>query len=533
MTSPTVADYVVVGSGSSGSVLANRLSAPSSNDVVVLEAGPEDKNKFVKIPAGFSKLFRSEVDWDYLTEPQPGLAHRQIYWPRGKMLGGSSSINAMMWVRGFAADYDEWAEHAGSGWSFAEIARYFEKIETIQDAAGFGESGSPVRGSDGPMVVSSQRSPRKITTAFLDAADHVGYRTEPANTDEPRGVSRTMVNQKRGSRWSAADGYLKPAMTRTNLNVITEALATKVIFEGTRAVAVEYVKDGETRTVRARKEIVLAGGAINTPQLLMLSGIGGADQLKTHGIEVIVDAPGVGANLIDHLASLLGYSVDDDSLFAAEKLPELVNYLVRRRGMLTSNVAEAYGFARSRADLDLPDLELIFGPAPFFDEGLVPATAHAAVVGTVLLKPESRGAVTLRSADPTAKPIIDPRYLSDEDGVDRAAMLEGLRICESIATAPALKERLGDRVRPDLPLDTPMEEVLVAALERASHTLYHPVGTCRMGTDDASVVDPELKVRGVQGLRVADASVMPSIIRGHTHAPSVVIGEKASELILG
>jgi choline dehydrogenase-like flavoprotein len=284
--------------------------------------------------------------------------------------------------------------------------------------------------------------------------------------------------------------------------------------------------------VHARREVVLCGGAVNSPQLLMLSGIGDRDHLAEHGIEIAYHAPEVGQNLLDHLVTPVGFDVDDDSLFTAEKAKQLINYLLRRRGMLTSNVGEAYGFVRSRADLTLPDLELIFAPAPFYDEALVPAAGHGVVFGPVLVAPESRGQITLRSADPQDKPVIDPRYLSDPGGVDRAAMLAGLRICAEIADAPSLRDVLGPVVRPrnSTKLD---EAILELALNECSHTLYHPMGTCRMGSDEASVVDPQLRVRGVDRLRVADASVMPSTIRGHTHAPSVLIGEKAADLIRG
>lgn len=521
----SVADYVVVGAGSSGAALAGRLSADPRKDVVLLEAGPPDRNRFVHIPAAFSKLFRSELDWDYLTEPQPGLGGRRVYWPRGKMLGGSSSMNAMMWVRGFAADYDEWADLADRSWAFRNVVEYFRRIENVEGAA------SDDAGTSGPLSVSRQRSPRPLTAAFLEAARECGYPAERANTARPEGFSQTMVTQRRGARWSTADAYLVPARRRPNLTVLTGAKATRVVFEGSAAVEVEYQRDGARRTVRARNEVVLAGGAINSPQLLMLSGIGDEQLLRRHGIAVQHHLPEVGRNLVDHLVSMLGYRVAADSLFAAEKLPELANYLTRRRGMLTSNVGEAYGFARSREELALPDLEMIFAPAPYFDEGLVPATEHAAVIGAILLTPQSRGTITLRSAFSEDKPVIDPRYLSDPDGADRRAMLEGLRLCTVLAAAPVLKSRLGAMVRPDLPADTPLAEVLATALERNSHTLYHPAGTCRMGKDDASVVDPQLRVRGVDRLRVADASIMPTVIRGHTHAPSVLIGEKAADMI--
>jgi choline dehydrogenase-like flavoprotein len=497
------ADYIVVGTGSAGSVVANRLSADPAVQVVVIEAGPRDKDKFVHIPAGFAKLFRSEMDWDYLTEPQKELDGREIYWPRGKVLGGSSSMNAMMWVRGFPADYDEWAEHAGEQWCYSNVEKYFRRIE------------------QGPLVISPQRSPRSSTAAWLAAARECGH----------AGFVETRVTQRRGARWSAADAYLKPALQRPNTTLHTKATVTRILFDGTRAVGVEFEQLGARRIVKARREVVLCAGAINSPQLLMLSGIGDRDRLADHGIDVVAETPGVGANLLDHLIAPLGFDVPNDTLFAAEKPWELVNYLVRRRGMLTSNVGEAYGFVKSREELEFPDLELIFAPAPYFEEGIGDGyDGHAVVIGAILLKPYSRGTITLRSADPKDKPIIDPAYLTDDAGADRAALLAGLRMCADIAKSAALNGIIGRVARPLGATDLG-DETLERALTSLSHTLYHPVSTCRMGSDDASVVDPELRVRGVDGLRVADASVMPTIIRGHTHAPSVLIGEKAADLI--
>lgn len=507
------ADYVVVGAGSAGAVLANRLSADSRIRVTVLEAGPKDDDKFVHIPAAFSKLFRTERDWDYLTEPQEQLDGRRIYWPRGKMLGGSSSMNAMMWVRGFAADYDEWGGLAGEQWSFAKLAPYFDRID------------------GGPLVISPQRSPRTSTAAWLTAAQQCGYRLEQPNTDAPQGFCQTMVTQRRGARWSCADAYLKPALRRPNLTLLTRAHARRVMFDGTRAVGIEFDKDGRRHVVRAVREVVLSGGAVNSPQLLMVSGIGDEAEIGAHGIGVVHASCDVGKNLVDHLVTPLGFDVRHDSLFAAEKPWELVKYLLRRRGMLTSNVGEAYGFVRSRPELELPDLELIFAPAPFFDEGLGDPYGHAVVCGPILVKPLSRGTISLSSADPAAKPIIDPKYLTDPGGEDREAMMSGLRITAKIAQSSALEDVLGRIGRPLGAHDT-REETLDKALRTCSHTLYHPVGTCRMGSDPASVVDPQLRVRGVAGLRVADASVMPTIIRGHTHAPAVLIGEKAADMIL-
>jgi choline dehydrogenase-like flavoprotein len=316
-----------------------------------------------------------------------------------------------------------------------------------------------------------------------------------------------------------------------NLTLHTEATVTRVVFDGKRAVGTEFEQLGARRVVKARREVVLCGGAVNSPQLLMLSGIGDPDHLSGHGIGVVLAAPDVGTNLLDHLMVPLGFDVPNDTLFAAEKPLELVNYLVRRRGMLTSNVGEAYGFVKSRPDLELPDLELVFAPAPYFDEGICdPYAGHAVAMAPILLKPQSRGAITLRSANPKDKPIIDPRYLTDNAGADRAALMARLRMCADIAKSAALKGIIGKVARP-LDATDLGEETLERALNSLSHTIYHPVGTCRMGSDDASVVDPELRVRGVDGLRVADASVMPTIIRGHTHAPSVLIGEKAADLI--
>lgn len=522
-----MADYVVVGAGASGAAVAARLSEHSATEVILLEAGPPDRDKFIHIPAGFSKLFRSRFDWDYATVPQAGLDGRSIYWPRGRTLGGSSSMNAMMWVRGYAADYDDWAARAGDSWSFESVLPLLRKAEHVEGASG------PDEGDGGPISVAAQRSPRPLTHQFLEAARELGYPIERANGREPTGFSQTMVSQTRGARCSTADAYLKPARKRPNLTVLTGSLARRVVFEGSRATAVECEIDGRPAVVRAAKEIVLSGGAVNSPQLLMLSGIGDQADLDRLGIPVQHHAPEVGRNLLDHLVSMMGWDVESGSLYDAERPAELINYLARRRGMLTSNVGEAYGFVRSRDGLALPDLELIFGPAPFYDEALVPPTGHGAVIGAILLKPESVGTISLASADPAAKPLIDPRYLSDPGGADRAALEAGLRLALDLSRTRALGGTLGAVARPKQATGATDPELVSRAVAETSQTLYHPVGTCRMGEDAQSVVDPDLRVRGVDGLRVADASVMPSIIRGHTYAPSVVIGERAAELVLG
>jgi choline dehydrogenase len=436
------ADYVVVGTGSAGSVVAEGLSTDPSNTVVVLEAGGEDSDKRIHIPATWSQLFRTAVDWDYLTEPQPHLNGRQIYWPRGRTLGGSSSMNAMMWVRGFAADHDEWALHAGDEWAFARMVPYFKRIERLEGAA------EPDHGTQGPIPIVRQRSPRRSTAAWLAAVKQSGYSVERPNLPQPDGFSETMVTQRRGARWSTADAYLRPALRRKNLRLLTNATVGRVVFENARAMGVEFERDGRWHLVRARREVVLCAGVVNSPQLLMLSGIGDQDHLRHVGVKVIHHSPEVGENLRDHLVAALGFDVEGDSLFEAGKLRHVLNYLIRRRGMLTSPAGEAYGFVRSDPALALPDLELFFGPAPFYNEGLAAPDGHGVLLGAILLRPHSRGRIWLRSADPKSKPAIDPRYLSDSRGADRAALIEGLRMSAQIAAAPALKDALGPLARP-------------------------------------------------------------------------------------
>ncbi|MBD3942962.1 GMC family oxidoreductase N-terminal domain-containing protein [Microbacterium sp. NEAU-LLC] len=524
-------DYVVVGAGSAGAALAARLSESGAHRVLLLEAGPVDKKMEIHIPAAFSKLFRTELDWDYDTEPQPALADRRVFWPRGKMLGGSSSMNAMMWVRGFREDYDAWGEAAGEGWSWEALVPYFLRVENV-DASAPTDAAAPT-GRAGAISVQSQRSPRPATSAFLRGAAEVGIPTVPANGMNQEGACQTMVSQSKGSRFSTVNGYLHPARKRPNLVVRAGAQATRVLFEDGRAVGVEYVVDGVTRRVRAAREVILSGGAINTPQLLMLSGIGDRDELETLGIEVVAHSPEVGKNLRDHLVALLAVEAPGDTLFTAEKPGELVKYLTQKKGMLTSNVGEAYAFIRSNPELELPDVELIFGPVAFIGEGLVGHDGHGVSVGAILVQPESTGTITLATADPFDKPLIDPNYLSDPEGKDRAAMLAGLGVCEDILDSQAMRAVSSKRfIQPAGGETLTREQRDVVALERHSHTLYHPVGTARMGTDAGSVVDERLRVRGVTGLRVADASIMPTIIRGHTNAPAIVIGEKAADLIL-
>lgn len=516
-------DHVIVGAGAAGCVLAARLSEDPDTRVLLLEAGGADDRREIRIPAAFSKLFGTECDWAYQTVPQTHLGGRRLYWPRGKVLGGSSSINAMMWVRGVPADYDGWERRGAGGWNYADAVPYFKRIE---DAV---RRDPEHQGVGGPLRVEEQRSTNPGTHLFVEACLNAGIaRNFNANAVTNEGVDYTVVSQRRGVRCTTAGAYLAPALRRPNLTVATRAHVTGVVIERGRAAGVTYRHDGSLRMVRAEREVVLAGGAINSPQLLLLSGIGPADELRAMGIRPVVDLPGVGRNLLDHLAvGIVAKTTRTDSLLVAERPSELARYVLARRGMLTSNVAEAHAFIRSAADLDQPDLELLFAPVPFVDHGRARPTGHGYTIGAILLQPRSTGTIRLASADPLAPPLIDPDYLADADDL-RVAVTGMKRAAEVFDTAP-LSDVVGDFMVPETRPRTDAE--YAAAVRAVAETLYHPAGTCRMGSDDMAVVDAQLRVRGVDGLRVADAAVMPALIRGHTNAPTIMIGEKASDLL--
>jgi choline dehydrogenase len=518
-------DYIVVGAGSAGCVLASRLSEEPGVRVLLLEAGPADDRREVSIPAAFGKLFKTDVDWAYETEPQKHLGNRRLFWPRGRMLGGSSSMNAMVWARGNAADYDEWRALGNPGWGWDDVLPLFRRMERCERGP------ADHRGCAGPVHVNDLRDPNPATRAFVEAACQAGIpRSADINGPGQEGVDFTQVTQRRGSRWSAADAYLRPARRRHNLTVLTGAHATRILMEGLRAAGVEYRLGGRTEEARARLEVVVAAGSVNTPHLLMLSGIGPAAALRQAGVAPFHDLPGVGANLQDHLlAGLIVRCPLPVSLVAAESRANLLRYLVMRRGMLTSNVAEALAFLRSGPGLPAPDHELIFAPVPYIDHGLVRPPGHGLSIGVVLLRPASRGRIRLRSADPLEPPAIEPNYLSDAAGHDIVVMRAGMRTAVRIFGMPALRPFVGDCLEPARLPET--DEELDEHLREQAETLYHPVGTCRMGSGPDAVVDAQLRVHGIGGLRVADASIMPVIVRGHTHAATLMIGEKAAALM--
>lgn len=523
-------DYVIVGAGSAGCVLANRLSVDGDNDVLVLESGRPDDKREIRIPASIGDLAKTDVDWEFYTAPQSELNDRELYWPRGKTLGGTSSINAMIYSRGHPTDYDHWADLGNDGWGWEDVFPYFKRSEhaTANDVD------SEYHGSDGPLRVADQRSPRDLSRTFVSAAMEAGYeRNRDFNGARQEGFGLFHVTQKAGRRHSTADAYLKPILDRPNLTTETGAHVTRVVFDGDRAVGVEYDQDGRSREVEATMEVILCGGAVNSPQVLMLSGVGPADHLREHDITVEQDLPGVGRNLQDHFVTYVVYEAtttatldDADSL---TRLPmNLANYLLLDRGPLTSNIAEAGGFIRTTEGLPAPDIEIAFIPAYMMNHGFDnPKTGHGFSLGAIQLRPESRGRITLRSTDPREEPVIDPQYLTEQ--TDRESLLEGVQRARQIAQTAPLDEYRGPEVWPGE--DVQSEEGLLEHIRTNGHSVYHPIGTCKMGDDRMAVVDDRLRVHGTEGLRVVDASVMPTIIGGHTNAPTIMIAEKAAELI--
>jgi len=523
-----VYDYIVVGAGSAGCVLAARLSADPSVSVLLLEAGPVDDALEIHAPAALSRLFQTAYDWNYSTVPQHRAAGRTIYWPRGKVLGGSSSLNAMIYIRGSRHDFGAWRDdHGCTGWGYEDLMPYFRRAEDNSRGA------SAYHGTGGPLSVTDPRYKSAACEAFIQAAVEQGAAAnDDFNGPRQDGVGWYQLTQRNGRRCSAATAYLHPAMSRPNLTVQTDALVTKVLIEAGQAVGVTYLRHGQTEIAHANAEVILSGGAVNSPQLLMLSGVGPADHLIEMGIDVLADSPGVGGNLSDHPVLPVVWSTPRvKGLWERRGNAGALRWQLSHRGPLTSNVAESGGFAHSQPGLPAPDLQLHVLPAPYKDQGLADPTQRAMSVLVGLVDVASRGRIRLRNADPRHRPAIDPGYLSDPK--DARALAAGLKMTREFVTAKPMAAICKSEIAPGAHVRSDAE--LLAYVRTSVVTLYHPVGTCVMGGERGwnTVLDPELRVRGVTGLRVVDASVMPSVPRGNTNAPVIAIAERAADLIAG
>lgn len=524
-------DYVIVGAGSAGCVLANRLSADPAVQVVLIEAGGSNANLLYRMPAGFFPLMKAgKGNWNFETVPQPGLGGRTMYFPRGKVLGGSSSINGLVVSRGNPGDYDHWAQLGNAGWSWADCLPYFRKIETYPDG------NAAWHGHDGPVAVTRVplETMHPVSRAWIEAGVQAGHPFNPdPNSPDPYGMAQMQGNWRNGVRQSSAAAYLQPALSRPNLKVITQATVTRVIVEQGRAWAVEFVRKGALERIDAQGEILLAGGVVNSPQVLMLSGIGDPEDLQRHGIPVRHAAPGVGRNLKDHLAIALKQQLARpvsllSSLKPLAMAKAFAQFMLFKSGPIMTSGLDSWAHLKTRPEVEYPDLQVYCVNLMYNDHGrdVIPLEGFMATLTG--LRPRSVGRVSLASADPLAAPRIDPNYLSDAD--DLRTLRDGLRLCREIVAQPAFDGLRAEEYAPGRAAQS--DDELDAYIRRNAMTLYHPVGTCRMGTDDLAVVDPTLRVRGVDGLRVVDASIMPDIVSGNTNFPTMMIAEKAAAMIL-
>jgi choline dehydrogenase len=515
-------DYIIVGAGSAGCVIANRLSDDPAATVLLLEAGGRDDKPEIHIPYAAWSLQQSDVDWAYHTEPQPHLNGRHIFWPRGKVLGGTSSINAMIYIRGDRHCYDEWAAAGNDGWAYVDLLPYFKKSEHQERGA------DEYHGAGGPLNVADLRDANPLSCAFVDAAQELGFtRNDDFNGAAMAGIGFFQVTQKDGQRWSTASAFLKPAMQRPNLTITTQAHATRLVCKGQRVTGLTYLKEGRSHEVEARCEVILCGGAVNSPQLLLLSGIGPADQLQALDIPVVADLPGVGQNLQDHLDIAVAYRCTEPisvgMVYAAAEL----EYRYFRKGPWTSNGPEAGGFLKTRPDLPLPDLQFHFTPGWSVGFGPERPEGHGFCFWPTLLLPQSRGYLALRSPDPLEPPLIQPNYLAGD--ADMAILVKGVKLARRLAQTRAFALFVDEAIQPQPAVQSDAD--IRDYIRNHVSTVFHPVGTCKMGLDPMAVVNPQLQVHGMQGLRVADASIMPTIVNGNTNAPAIMIGEKAADLI--